>query len=157
MLTMCQVGAGLVTASVLVSMLSTQGKKQFLASLDAEQLALFKRIARTRLMIYLAALGVGGAVGWLVVSGMGADSGWSGACAGTGVAAAVAYFVYRLWPKDLWMLNYLTSPHQTQLWLQMYRTMALNFHAGFLVGVAGYAVFLRGFCRGKARAAADGA
>lgn len=155
MLTMCQIGAGLVTASVLVSMLSTQGKKQFLASLDASQLDLFKRIARTRLMIYLAALGIGGVIGWMVVSGMGADSGWSGVCTGTGVATAVAYFVYRLWPKDLWMLNYVTSPHQTQLWLQMYRTMTLNFHAGFLVGVVGYAVFLRGVCLGKACAASD--
>lgn len=155
MFSMCQIGAGLVTASVLVSMLSTKGKKQFLASLDADQLALFKRIARTRLMIYLAALGVGGAIGWLVVSGMGADSGWSGVCTGTGVATTVAYFVYRLWPKEHWMLNHVTSPQQTQLWLQMYRTMTLNFHAGFLVGVVGYAVFLRGLCVGRACATSD--
>eukprot|EP00873_Tetraselmis_striata_P043894 jgi/Tetstr1/464158/TSEL_008963.t1 len=157
MFTACQLGAGLVTASVLVSMLSTKGKKQFVASLDEGQQEAFRRIARTRLMIYLAALGVGGAVGWLVVAGMGgAGSGWSGVCTGTGVATAVAYFVYRLWPKDQWMLNHVTSAHQTQLWLQMYRTTTVNFHAGFLLGVVGFGVFLRGTCLGrKACAASD--
>ncbi len=146
MVTMCQVGAGLVTASILVSVLSTQGKKQFVASLDAAQAEAYKRVARERLMIYLAALAIGGVAGWSVVSNVGSESGWSAVCAGTGVATVVAYFVYRLWPKELWMLNYLTSPQQTQLWLQMYRSMSLNFHVGFLVGICGFAVFFRGVC-----------
>eukprot|EP00873_Tetraselmis_striata_P033925 jgi/Tetstr1/454189/TSEL_041108.t1 len=153
MLSTCQLGAGLVVASVLVSMLSTQGKKEFLHSLDPAQREQYNRIARSRLMIYLAALGAGGAAGW-VTSGWGAGAneggrGWAGVCSGVGVAAVVTYFVYRLWPKDQWMLNHVTTPQQTQLWLKMYRTMSTNFHAGFLVGILGYAVFLRGMCVGK--------
>lgn len=146
MLSSCQVGAGMLAASVAVSMLNTQGKKQFVASLDPAQQDVFRRVCRQRLLIYVVSLAVGAGAGWLAVGGMGAEPGWRGVCAGAGVATAVSYFAYRLWPKELWMLDYLATPQQTRLWLRMYRAMCLNFHAGFLLGLAGYGVFLRGRC-----------
>lgn len=163
MFSLCQVGIGLLTASVVVSVLSTQGKKRFAASLTPEQLSVYRDIGRTRLMIYVVSLGIGGALGWLYVQGTGGDVGWSSACTGAGVATVASYFVYKMWPKKQWMLNHLTGNPasgvdaytQTQLWLEMYKTACWNFHAGFLVGVVGYAVFLKGTCRPAPKASAS--
>lgn len=151
-MSLCQVGIGMITASVVVAMLSTQGKKQFVAALTPEQLATYREIARSRLLIYVVSLAVGGGIGWVATQGMG--GGWHALCAGAGIAALVTYFTYRLWPKKKWMLDYLggnqalgiDSYTQTRLWLEMYKTMSWNFHAGFLVGLAGYEMFLRGAC-----------
>jgi len=144
MFSYCQHGAGLITGSVLVSIFSTQGKKQFVASLSPEQLALFKEISRSRLAIYLGGLAVGGLIGWIMYSGS-KEKTWQGICPSVGIAALTTYFVYKLYPKKKWMLDYL-SPEQTRAWLEMYKTMSVNYHAGFLVGMAGYAVLLRGLC-----------
>ena len=153
MLTLCQVGIGLVAASVAVAMLSTRGKKEFMASLTPEQLSAYRHIARSRLVIYLASLAAGAAGGWLAPHlGIVRSPGWSGACARAGVGAVVSYVVYRIWPKKHWMIDHLTgnaalgvdAHRQAQLWLEMYKTVSWNFHAGFLVGLAGYAVALRG-------------
>lgn len=144
MLSYCQLGAGLITGSVLVSLFSTQGKKQFVATLSAEQLALFKEIGRSRLAIYLGGLAIGGLIGWIMYAGS-KEKTWQGVCPAVGVAALTTYFVYKLYPKEKWMLNYL-NPEQTRAWLEMYKTMCVNYHVGFLVGMAGYAVLLRGLC-----------
>lgn len=158
MITLCQTGIGLLTASIVVSMLNTQGKKQFTASLTPDQRNVYNQIARSRLMIYFISLGIGGVLGWLVVQGFEkADIGWNSVCTGAGIATLTSYFVYKMWPKEKWMLNYLTGNQalqidaytQTQLWLEMYKTMCWNFHAGFLIGLAGYTVFLRAVCLGK--------
>lgn len=145
MVSLCQLGAGLAAASLAVCMLSTGAKKQFLAALTPEQAAAYRAIARERLAIYLASLAAGGVLGWLVLLSS-AERDWAAVCRSLGVATAVAYFSYRLWPKQRWMLHYLTTPQQTHLWLAMYRTSSHNYHAGFLLGLAGYGLFLRGLC-----------
>ena len=158
MITLCQTGIGLLAASVVVSMLSTQGKKQLMASMTPEQRAAYNEIARSRLMVYIVSLGIGGVAGWLFVQGAGgAELGWHSLCAGVGVSTLVSYIVYKMWPKKRWVLSHLTGNPalgidaytQAQLWLEMYKTMSWNFHAGFVVGVLGYAVLLKGMCKGK--------
>jgi hypothetical protein len=140
----CQIGAGLITGSVLVSVFSTQGKKEFVATLSEEQLALFREICRSRLAIYIGALAIGGLLGWILFASS-SDKSWTGVCPAVGVAAFAAYFVYKLYPKQKWMLNYLNI-EQTRAWLEMYKTMSVNFHGGFLVGMVGYAILLKGLC-----------
>ena len=128
----------------MVSVFSSQEKKKFVAMLTAEQGAIFSEVHRTRLAIYVGGLVVGGIVGWIVYTGSG-DKSLRCLCSAVGVAAVTAYFVYKLYPKDKWMLNYL-NVEQTRAWLEMYKTMSFNFHFGFVVGLVGYAVLLKGMC-----------
>jgi uncharacterized membrane protein YkgB len=46
------------------------------------------------------------------------------------------YFYYILSPKSDWMLNHINSPEQTKAWLYIYRTMQVNYHMGFVIGIA---------------------
>lgn len=45
------------------------------------------------------------------------------------------YFFYMLYPKSDWMLNHVNSPEQVKAWLQMYKEMSYNYHAGLAFGI----------------------
>jgi energy-coupling factor transporter transmembrane protein EcfT len=45
------------------------------------------------------------------------------------------YFYYMLSPKSDWLLNHINSQEQTKAWLQMYKEMSYNYHAGLALGI----------------------
>ena len=45
------------------------------------------------------------------------------------------YFYYILSPKSDWMLNHINDKDQVKAWLQMYREMSFNYHAGLGLGI----------------------
>ena len=45
------------------------------------------------------------------------------------------YFYYILSPKSDWMLNHINDKDQVKAWLQMYREMSFNYHAGLVLGI----------------------
>jgi len=55
------------------------------------------------------------------------------------------YFYYMLSPKTDWMLNHINSPEQVKAWLQMYREMSFNYHAGLALGIIGVGIMAFAF------------
>ena len=55
------------------------------------------------------------------------------------------YFYYMLHPKSDWMLNHVGSQEEVQAWLQMYREMQYNYHAGLALGIIAVGVFAFAF------------
>jgi uncharacterized protein YacL len=55
------------------------------------------------------------------------------------------YFYYILSPKSDWMLNHMNSQEQVKAWLQMYREMSYNYHAGLALGIIGVGILAFGF------------
>ena len=55
------------------------------------------------------------------------------------------YFYYILSPKKKWMLNYIETPDQTKLWLQMYRGMQVYYHTGLVLGIIAVGIFALAF------------
>ena len=45
------------------------------------------------------------------------------------------YFYYMLSPKSDWMLNHMNDKKETTAWLEMYREMSFNYHAGLVLGI----------------------
>jgi uncharacterized protein YacL len=45
------------------------------------------------------------------------------------------YFYYMLYPKSDWMLNHMDNQEEIKEWLQMYREMSYNYHAGLALGI----------------------
>jgi hypothetical protein len=43
------------------------------------------------------------------------------------------------------MLNHITTPEQTQAWLEMYRGMQVYYHTGLVLGLAAVGVFAYSF------------
>jgi uncharacterized protein YacL len=55
------------------------------------------------------------------------------------------YFYYMLTPKSDWMLNHINNPEQVKAWLQMYREMSYNYHAGLALGIIGVGILAFAF------------
>jgi len=55
------------------------------------------------------------------------------------------YFYYILSSKKNWMLNYIETPDQTKLWLQMYRGMQVYYHTGLVLGIIAVSIFAHAF------------
>jgi len=55
------------------------------------------------------------------------------------------YFYYMLSPKSDWMLNHTNNQDQVKAWLQMYREMSFNYHAGLALGIVAVGIFAFAF------------
>lgn len=55
------------------------------------------------------------------------------------------YFYYMLSPKSDWMLNHISNSEQVKAWLQMYREMSYNYHAGLVLGITAVGVLAFAF------------
>lgn len=55
------------------------------------------------------------------------------------------YFYYMLTPKSDWMLNHINNPELVKAWLQMYREMSYNYHAGLALGIIGVGILAFAF------------
>jgi uncharacterized protein YacL len=55
------------------------------------------------------------------------------------------YFYYMLTPKSDWMLNHINNPELVKAWLQMYREMSYNYHAGLALGIVGVGILAFAF------------
>ena len=56
-------------------------------------------------------------------------------CAVMATCFLTNYFYYILSPKSDWMLNHINDKDQVKAWLQMYREMSFNYHAGLVLGI----------------------
>lgn len=55
------------------------------------------------------------------------------------------YFFYMLYPKSDWMLNHTNSSEEVKAWLQMYKEMSYNYHAGLALGIFGVGILAFAF------------
>lgn len=55
------------------------------------------------------------------------------------------YFYYILSPKTDWMLNHVNNSDQVKAWLQMYRDMSYNYHAGLALGIVAVGILAFAF------------
>jgi hypothetical protein len=55
------------------------------------------------------------------------------------------YFYYMLSPKSDWMLNNMGNQEEVKAWLQMYREMSYNYHAGLALGIVAVGVLAFAF------------
>jgi uncharacterized protein YacL len=55
------------------------------------------------------------------------------------------YFYYMLHPKSDWMLNHMGTQEEVNAWLQMYKEMQYNYHAGLVLGIIGSGILAFAF------------
>lgn len=137
-LSYCALAVGFILAMIFV--MSVDFTK-FEKSLDAGQYQMYQEIKKKRTMIYWQGmiLGTVVALGYLYMypqkQGL-----WMSACIFAGIAYAITYFYYILYPKGELFVNYLNHDQVVQ-WSGLYQKMQYQYHAGFLLGVFGY-IFL---------------
>jgi hypothetical protein len=119
---------------------------QYRSKLNAQQREAYDRIAKERLNISIQGYGLGFFLSMLIIYFYKKQlKSTSLVCLVLATSFLTNYFYYMLSPKSDWMLNHVESKGQTQVWLQMYRTMQYYYHFGLVLGIAGVGVIAYAF------------
>jgi hypothetical protein len=120
----------------------SQVVQHYKQQLPSKLKTLYDRISRERMQISLEGYGLG-----FVLSAMllyfqrNKLSNTTLVCATVTITFITNYFYYLLHKKSDWMLNHINTAEQTRSWLQMYREMQFNYHAGFVFGIVAVGLF----------------
>jgi uncharacterized protein YacL len=134
----CGLSISFFTASAIMMLTPKTVNDKLENILDKEQLEIYRKITKERLMLYIQGLVLGliFALLFMAVSQK-VDNIYK--CCGTGfIIAIVAILYYHLMPKSDWMVLHLKTQEQNKAWLDMYRYMKNRWHASFLVSMAGF-------------------
>jgi hypothetical protein len=67
-------------------------------------------------------------------------------CIVLAISFTVNYFYYILSPKSDYMILHLNTPNERMAWLNIYKTMQLNYHLGFALGLIGMMFVGKSIC-----------
>ena len=101
----------------------------------------YENIIKERRDIYLKGYGLGLILAFISLflyekfGGNDKRKGLNKVCFIGGITLLVNYFYYMLTPKSDWMLNHMGNQEEVKAWLQMYREMQYNYHAGLALGI----------------------
>ena len=123
--------------------------KQYKETLSFELRQRYDRITRERMIISYQGYLLGLLLSlFLVVYNRqlkGNLSSFSLVCTVMSTCFLTNYFYYILHPKTDWMLQHMGTTEEVHAWLQMYREMQYNYHAGFVLGIVAVGVFTFAF------------
>jgi hypothetical protein len=128
--------------------------QEFIAKLSPDNQRRYADITRERQGIYFMGLFLGFILAMILLvccrkyflggAGNGARGGLL--CMVAAVTFSVNYFYYILSPKSDWMVLHLKSGEETPAWLNVYRTMQYNYHAGLVLGILAVVAFGNALC-----------
>ena len=115
-------------------------KSKFNESLNEDQRIAYQSVIEHRMALYLQGLCLGMVAGMVYLGLL--DEQKRVATANTIgmftlIVLGVQYMYYSLMPKPMWMLDIVTTPEQTKLWLEVYRHMSMRWHLGIAMGLLG--------------------
>ena len=140
------IGMIYMTYSVAKSQIITKYKSQLPEKLQK----IYEEITNERTTIYYQGYALGFILSFFIIianvySGHKMLSTMSMVCLVLATSFITNYFYYILSPKKKWMLNYIETPDQTKLWLQMYRGMQVYYHTGVVLGIIAVGLFALAF------------
>lgn len=144
----CGIGVALILGTLFVNLFSHYDGgviKKYRELLTPEQDKIYKEIVRERLRLYFVGQLLGVVLGIVYLYLSKNSSSTSRICMFLFIITMTQYFYYTLSPKSKWMLDYLTTPEQTQAWLEVYKHMMKLYHLGLVVGIVGYFIVVKGF------------
>jgi uncharacterized protein YacL len=112
----------------------SQVVQMYKAQLPPNLQNLYEKISRERLHIYYYGYVLGLILSAIIIFYKRKTNATT-ICLVVVVSFITNYFYYILSPKSQWMLEHINSPEQTKAWLAMYRSMQVNYHTGFVLGI----------------------
>lgn len=118
----------------------SQIAQKYKATLSKDNLAIFEKINKERMKISYEGYALGVFLSVLLLFynikfSRNRLKTTSMVCLVVATAFITNYFYYVLYPKKDWMLSHLKTPEETAAWLQMYKGMQYNYHAGLALGI----------------------
>lgn len=124
---------------------------EFKQTLNQEQQQKYSEITRERLNIYYTGYILGfmmslGIIMFNIFIKKQAMTKIEMACLTGGVTFLTTYFYYILSNKSEYMIMNLHNDRQKEAWLNIYKTMQFNYHAGLVLGIIGVMIMSISFC-----------
>ena len=110
-------------------------KKDLLKQLTKEEQAHYKDITKMRKTIYFQGLGLGFLLSLLFIYVNKIKNKSTTLLYAISITFIVNYFYYILYPKDKYMIEILDTKEENKAWLNIYKTMQMRYHLGFLLGL----------------------
>ena len=125
-------------------------KQNFLNVLNEEQKNTYENLINERKNIYYIGYALGiilSLIGYLVINKFTKMrfNKLSLVCFVGAITFVTNYLVYILYPKSDYMLLHLNDKKQITEWLNIYRTMQIKFHVGFVLGIIAVMIFCTSF------------
>tara|TARA_B100000963_G_C22374897_1_gene557553 strand:+ start:164 stop:634 length:471 start_codon:yes stop_codon:yes gene_type:complete len=125
-------------------------KQNFLNVLNEEQKNTYENLINERKNIYYIGYALGiilSLIGYLVINKFTKMrfNKLSLVCFVGAITFVTNYLFYILYPKSDYMLLHLNDKKQITEWLNIYRTMQIKFHVGFVLGIIAVMIFCTSF------------
>jgi len=101
----------------------------------------YDKIARERMLISVQGYVAGVILSLFIIFYKGIKNPYSSGCTVMATCFLTNYLYYMLHPKSDWVLNHVETQEEVKAWLQMYREMQFNYHAGLALGIVAVGVF----------------
>lgn len=133
--TTCALAVAFIVASLYI-MMSKSNYSDYENVFDKE---ILDKIVKDRLKIYIIASIVGIILGLIyVIWKKNKISTFPLICTAILIFFIAQWFVYMIYPKSDYLLNYVTNNEQSKAWLNVYQQMMKKFLFGFIIGLVGY-------------------
>jgi hypothetical protein len=105
----------------------------------------YDKIARERMLISCQGYLAGVILSLFIIFYKKIKNPYSLVCTVMATCFLTNYLYYMLYPKSDWVLNHVGNQEEVKAWLQMYREMQYNYHAGLALGIVAVGVLAFAF------------
>ena len=131
----CAISFALIGSTVLTMIMNKKYTDTFVNSLDNQQKTIYKEIQQERFMIFKVA------TAFAIIIGLFNIRHSTSSCYSVASALTTQTYVYLIWPKTKYMLDYIKTPEQSSLWMRNYRHMSYSGTVGTIIGLILYFTF----------------
>lgn len=151
-LSYCLIASIFIAASIFTTLSAKVCKPciEYEASLNADQLKMYKKVVEERQRIYITGLVLGVLFAFLFLyMNKHSLNPLKHSCVFVAIAMATQYLFYLLSPKKYTMVDALKDPEQYKKWWAVHKYMQSRYYLGALLGLAGYFLFSYNLCDSK--------
>ena len=131
---------------------NSKQKQQFFNTLDTDQKKIYTKIINERKTIYYTGFAVGIIISIILINlnfkflKLIKSKREKNVCFIVATTFIINYLFYIIYPKTSYMILHLNDKQQIKEWLNVYRSMQLNYHMGFVFGIIAVGFFANSYC-----------
>lgn len=132
--------------------MNSKEKQNFFNTLEPQQKKIYTKIINERKTIYYAGFAIGIVISIILLNldikflKLNKSNREKNICFVVATTFIINYLFYIIYPKSSYMILHLNDKQQIKEWLNVYRSMQLNYHMGFVFGIIAVGFFANSYC-----------
>tara|TARA_Y100000389_G_scaffold16234_1_gene14311 strand:- start:2292 stop:2699 length:408 start_codon:yes stop_codon:yes gene_type:complete len=132
--------------------INSKEKQNFFYTLEPEQKKVYTKIINERKTIYYIGFAIGIIISIILLNlnikflKVIKSKREKNVCFVVAITFIINYLFYTIYPKSNYMILHLNDKQQVKKWLNVYLSMQLNYHLGFVFGIIAVGFFANSYC-----------